>query len=117
MVRACWIQLPASSLQAPTQCPRPSLPVWCEGVQEWNPNADKLAHGSYLPGWAIAVIIIACVVAVAGVGFLAFLIRREKKCSPYKQWQNNVAGTAHIQLAELHIIGTISAMTTAQVAD
>jgi len=79
------------------ECPASFFGLHCQNNRR-DPNADRIAQGSYLPGWAIALIVIACVLAVAGAVLAGILIHRERKGTPvFKQWQaHNAAGGGNI---------------------
>eukprot|EP00775_Hariotina_reticulata_P007742 gene7742-7941_t len=74
------------------QCPSSFFGFHCQN-NERDPNAGKIARGSYIPPWAIALIAIGAVLTVAGAAVAGFLIYRERKGRPYfnKQWQSDMS--------------------------
>jgi hypothetical protein len=73
-------------------CPSSFFGIHCQNNRR-DPNAGKIPTGT-LPPWAIALIVIASVLAVAGAVLAGVLIYRERRGTPvFKQWQaTNAAG-------------------------
>ena len=82
------------------QCDDSGLHCVCQGgffgIHCQNNNRDPFADlipRKKLPGWAVALIVFASLIAVAGVAGIVFLVRRERRGTPYfKSWQDNAAG-------------------------
>jgi hypothetical protein len=76
-----WTTLPMhEGIDLETFCPGGPKSFDIEEINETNlaVNSDD----SDLPSWAIAVLVVACVVAVAVIGFLTVVVRHEKKGEP-----------------------------------
>ncbi|KIZ02883.1 putative Neurogenic locus notch [Monoraphidium neglectum] len=68
------------------QCPSGFFGIHCQN-NERDPFADLIPRKT-LPTYAIALIVVAALIAVAAIGMIAFLVVRERRGRPYfKSWQ------------------------------